>query len=86
MSDYNPNYLDFEQPLLEIENKIDAIKTSANASQKDLNKIESLNKDLDKSITKIFSSLSDWQISQIARHPLRPYTPVSYTHLTLPTT
>ena len=74
MSDYNPNYLDFEQPLLEIENKIDAIKTSANASQKDLNKIESLNKDLDKSITKIFSSLSDWQISQIARHPLRPYT------------
>ena len=44
MSDYNPNYLDFEQPLLEIENKIDAIKTSANASQKDLNKIESLNK------------------------------------------
>ena len=74
MSDYNPNYLDFEQPLLEIENKIKAIKTSANASQKDLNKIESLNKDLDKSITKIFSSLSDWQISQIARHPLRPYT------------
>ena len=74
MSDYNPNYLDFEQPLLEIENKIEAIKTSANASQKDLNKIESLNKDLDKSITKIFSSLSDWQISQIARHPLRPYT------------
>ena len=58
MSDYNPNYLDFEQPLLEIENKIEAIKTSANASQKDLNKIESLNKDLDKSITKIFSSLS----------------------------
>jgi acetyl-CoA carboxylase carboxyl transferase subunit alpha len=30
--------------------------------------------DLDKNISKIFSSLSDWQISQIARHPLRPYT------------
>ena len=74
MSEYNPNYLDFEQPLLDIENKINAIKTSASASQKDLNKIESLNKDLDKSISKIFSSLSDWQISQIARHPLRPYT------------
>ena len=74
MSDYNPNYLDFERPLLEIDNKIKAIKTSASTSQKDIDSIESLNKDLDKSITKIFSSLSDWQISQIARHPLRPYT------------
>ena len=74
MSDYNPNYLDFEKPLLEIDNKIKAIKTSASASQKDINKIESLNKELEKNISKIFSSLSDWQISQIARHPLRPYT------------
>ena len=74
MSEYNPNYLDFEQPLLDIENKITAIKTSANASQKDLKKIENLKIDLDKNISKIFASLSDWQISQIARHPLRPYT------------
>ena len=74
MSEYNPNYLDFEQPLLDIEDKITAIKTSANASQKDLKKIDSLKMDLDKNISKIFSSLSDWQISQIARHPLRPYT------------
>ena len=74
MSEYNLNYLDFEQPLLEIENKITAIETSANASQKDIKKIESLKMDLDKKISKIFSSLSDWQISQIARHPLRPYT------------
>jgi len=74
MSEYNLNYLDFEQPLLDIENKITAIETSANASQKDIKNIESLKKDLDKNISKIFSSLSDWQISQIARHPLRPYT------------
>ena len=74
MSDYNPNYLDFEKPLLEIDNKIKAIKTSASASQKDINKIESLNRELEKNISIIFSSLSDWQISQIARHPLRPYT------------
>ena len=71
MSDYNPNYLDFEKPLLEIDNKIKSIKTSAITSQKDINKIESLNKDLEKSISKIFSSLSDWQISQLARHPLK---------------
>jgi acetyl-CoA carboxylase carboxyl transferase subunit alpha len=74
MSEYNLNYLDFEQPLLEIENKITAIETSPNASNKDIKKIETLKNDLDKNITKIFSSLSDWQISQIARHPLRPYT------------
>ena len=74
MSEYNPNYLDFEQPLLDIENKITAIKTSASASQKDLKKIDNLKIDLEKTISKIFSSLSDWQISQIARHPLRPYT------------
>jgi len=74
MTDYNPNYLDFEQPLLEIEKKIDSLKSSANATQKDLNKIESLHRDLDSKISKIFSSLSDWQISQLARHPLRPYT------------
>ncbi len=74
MSEYNPNYLDFEQPLLDIEKKIEAIKISANASQKDLQKIESLSKDLNTKITKIFSSLTDWQISQLARHPLRPYT------------
>ena len=74
MSDYNPNYLDFEQPLLDIEKKIDSLKSSANATQKDLNKIELLHKDLDTKISKIFSSLSDWQISQLARHPLRPYT------------
>ena len=74
MSEYNLNYLDFEQPLLDIEKKIEAIKISANASQKDLQKIESLSKDLNTKITKIFSSLTDWQISQLARHPLRPYT------------
>ena len=74
MSEYNPNYLDFEQPLLDIENQITALKTSANASQKDLKKIDNLKISLDKNISKIFSSLSDWQISQIARHPLRPYT------------
>ena len=74
MSEYNLNYLDFEQPLLEIEKKIASIKASASTSQEDRNKIDSLNKELDKNISKIFSSLSDWQISQIARHPLRPYT------------
>ena len=74
MADYNPNYLDFEQPLLDIEKKIDSIKSGANVSQKDLSKLESLHKDLDSKLSKIFSSLSDWQISQLARHPLRPYT------------
>ena len=55
MTDYNPNYLDFEQPLLEIEKKIDSLKSSANSTQKDLNKIESLHRDLDSKISKIYN-------------------------------
>ena len=54
MSEYNPNYLDFEKPLLDIDNKIKAIKTSPSASQKDINKIESLNKDLEKIYLRYF--------------------------------
>ena len=54
MSEYNLNYLDFEQPLLEIENKIASIKTSASTSQGDRNKIDSLNKELEKISLKYF--------------------------------
>ncbi|CAC9483879.1 Acetyl-coenzyme A carboxyl transferase alpha chain (EC 6.4.1.2) [uncultured Gammaproteobacteria bacterium] len=69
----NLNYLDFEQPIAELEGKIEAlknIKDKADISQE----IKALE---DKSISltkKIFASLSDWQIAQLARHPSRLYT------------
>ena len=74
MKEYNPNYLDFEQPLLEIEAKIKQLKNDPEKTAKSDAAIIKLEKEYTDKTTKIFSSLSDWQISQLARHPLRPYT------------
>ncbi|AYQ57614.1 Acetyl-coenzyme A carboxylase carboxyl transferase subunit alpha [Bathymodiolus thermophilus thioautotrophic gill symbiont] len=69
----NLDYLDFEQPIAELEGKIQAlqnVKEKVDISQE----IQALQ---DKSATltkKIFASLSDWQIAQLARHPNRLYT------------
>jgi len=69
----NLDYLDFEQPIADLEGKIQAlcnIKDKADIAKE----MEAL-KDKSNALTKkIFSSLSDWQISQLARHPQRLYT------------
>ena len=67
-------YLPFEQPIAEIEAKIDALKkselkTSGNIDD-EINKLESQAKNLTKSL---YSDLTDWQMIQLARHPSRPY-------------
>mgnify|MGYP006186018301 FL=1 len=74
MKEFNPNYLDFEQPLLEIEGKINQIKNDPEKTAKADAKIAKLDKEHSELTRKIFGNLSDWQISQLARHPLRPYT------------
>ncbi len=74
MKEFNPNYLDFEQPLLEIEGKIKQIKNEPVKTAKADAQITKLDKEHSQLTTKIFGNLSDWQISQLARHPLRPYT------------
>jgi acetyl-CoA carboxylase carboxyl transferase subunit alpha len=74
MKEFNPNYLDFEQPLLEIEGKIKQIKNDPEKTAKADAKIAKLDKEHSELTQKIFGNLSDWQISQLARHPLRPYT------------
>ena len=69
----NLNYLDFEQPIAELEDKIDAldsIKDDANIAKE----MDSLKLKSELLTKKIFTSLSDWQISQLARHPQRLYT------------
>ena len=69
----NLNYLDFEQPIAELEEKIDAlesIKDDADIAKE----MESLKIKSELLTKKIFSSLTDWQISQLARHPQRLYT------------
>jgi len=74
MKEFNPNYLDFEQPLLELEAKIKQIHNDPEKTAKGDTAISKLNNEHQALTSKIFSNLSDWQISQLARHPLRPYT------------
>ena len=74
MKEFNPNYLDFEQPLLELEAKINQLNNSPEKTAKSDQAVIKLKKDYENLTTKVFSNLSDWQISQLARHPLRPYT------------
>lgn len=74
MKEFNPNYLDFEQPLLELEAKINQLNNSPEKTAKSDQAVIKLKKDYESLTTKVFNNLSDWQISQLARHPLRPYT------------
>jgi acetyl-CoA carboxylase carboxyl transferase subunit alpha len=62
------SYLDFEKPLESIENDIESAKARG-----DMDAVEILEKDLTKEVKKTFSSLSDYQKLQLARHPDRPY-------------
>jgi len=69
------NFLDYEQPIAELEAKIDELRYMSNDS--DLNITEEIQKLQDKSVSlteSIFSSLTPWQTTQMARHPQRPYT------------
>lgn len=71
----NPNYLDFEQPIAELQAKIDELRNvgSDNAINLD-EEIQRLQVKMRQQIKSIFSDLSPWQVSQLSRHPLRPYT------------
>ncbi len=71
----DPNYLDFEQPIAELEAKIRELRLVG--TDNDINISEEIQNLQDKSTKlteKIYANLSSWQISQVARHPLRPYT------------
>ncbi|MBY4675658.1 acetyl-CoA carboxylase carboxyl transferase subunit alpha [Marinobacterium arenosum] len=72
----NPNYLDFEQPIAELQAKIEELRLVSDDNE-ELNLSDEIAKlqDKSRSLTEsIFSDLSAWQISQLARHPQRPYT------------
>ncbi len=71
----NQNYLDFEQSIADLEAKIEALRAAG--SDRDLNLGDEINRLRAKSLKlteSIFTNLTPWQISQLARHPLRPYT------------
>ena len=69
------NFLDFEQPIAELETRIEELRFVQDDSAVDISQeIERLQKK-SQSLTKdIYAKLTSWQISQIARHPQRPYT------------
>jgi len=75
MSTQKFNFLDFEQPIAELETKIEELRYVQDDSAVDISaEIDKLAKK-NQTLTKdIYAKLSAWQISQVARHPQRPYT------------
>lgn len=71
----NLDYLPFEQPIAELEQKIEELRLVGNDN--DLNISEEISRLEEKKITltqNLFSNLGAWEVSQLARHPKRPYT------------
>jgi acetyl-CoA carboxylase carboxyl transferase subunit alpha len=68
-------FLDFEQPIAELEAKIDELRFVGDDSEININEEVARLKSKSETLTRsIFSKLSAWQIAQVARHPMRPYT------------
>ena len=70
----NPNYLDFEQPIAELEMKIEELKSVVDDSEINISdEIDRLKSKSHKLTQSIYRDLSPWDIVRVARHPLRPY-------------
>ncbi|HKJ72149.1 MAG TPA: acetyl-CoA carboxylase carboxyltransferase subunit alpha [Gammaproteobacteria bacterium] len=72
----NNRFLDFEQPIAELEAKIEELRYVTD-DEADLNigeEIERLERKNRRQTEKIYGNLTPWQVSQVARHPSRPYT------------
>ena len=68
-------FLDFEQPIAELEAKIDELRYVGDDSEININEEVARLKDKSESLTKsIFAKLSPWQVARVARHESRPYT------------
>jgi len=71
----NLNFLEFEQPIAELEAKIEELRLMGDDSELNLSDEITKLQEKCKTLTEsIFSSLSPWQVSQLSRHPQRPYT------------
>jgi acetyl-CoA carboxylase carboxyl transferase subunit alpha len=71
----NPNFLDFEQPLAELQSRIEALRQTGAGQALDLDEdLVKLEDKLRKRTVEIFRELTPWQITQLSRHPARPYT------------
>ncbi|WP_386065460.1 acetyl-CoA carboxylase carboxyltransferase subunit alpha [Tahibacter sp. UC22_41] len=71
----NPNFLDFEQPIAELEAKIQELRHASHGQAFNIDEeIARLRDKLKLKTAEIFKNLTPWQVSQLARHPSRPYT------------
>jgi acetyl-CoA carboxylase carboxyl transferase subunit alpha len=69
------HFLEFEQPIAELDSKIEELRYVQNESAVDISdEIERLGHKSLQLTKEIYSSLTPWQVTQIARHPQRPYT------------
>jgi acetyl-CoA carboxylase carboxyl transferase subunit alpha len=71
------NFLDFEQPIAELEAKIEELQIVNNGQELDLDledQISQLREKNKEQTKKIFANLDPWQTARVARHPQRPYT------------
>ena len=69
------DFLDFEKPIVELEKQIDDLRHNLSKEHVDVeidDEIRRLEQKCEKLTKKIFNNLSEWQIAQLARHPLRP--------------
>jgi acetyl-CoA carboxylase carboxyl transferase subunit alpha len=71
----NPNYLDFEQPIADLETKIQELRQASSGPAVNIDaEVHALQEKLRKRTAAIFRDLTPWQVSQLSRHPTRPYT------------
>ena len=71
----NSNFLDFEQPIAELEAKIQELRHASHGQAFNIEtEVAALREKLKVKTEQIFANLTSWQISQLARHPQRPYT------------
>jgi acetyl-CoA carboxylase carboxyl transferase subunit alpha len=71
----NPNFLDFEQPIAELDAKIEELRHASNGQAFNIDEeIGHLREKLKTRTADIFKKLTPWQITQLSRHPNRPHT------------
>ncbi|SFS19670.1 acetyl-CoA carboxylase carboxyl transferase subunit alpha [Dyella sp. OK004] len=71
----NPNFLDFEQPIAELDAKIEELRHASHGQAFNIDEeVSRLREKLKVKTAEIFRNLSSWQVTQLSRHPGRPYT------------
>ena len=71
----NPNFLDFEQPIAELDAKIEELRHASHGQAFNIDEeVGRLREKLKLKTNEIFRNLTPWQVTQLSRHPGRPYT------------